>query len=85
MLSGLDLLLFASWLHTDGTSLGTGKPAALDAVLLLSHPLAYRCHGLGRTRGDEGAGLLGPRGGRTRGSSLSVIMSIWALCVSALG
>ena len=71
MLSGLDLLLFASWLHTDGTSLGTGKPAAIDAVLLLSHPLAYRCHGLGRTRGGEGAGLVGPWSGLPRASFLS--------------
>ena len=70
MLSGLDLLFFASWLHTDGTSLGTGRPAALDAVLLLSHPLAHRCHGLGRTRGGEGAGLVGPWCGPTRTSYL---------------
>ena len=59
-------------------------PFALDAVLLLSHPLSSRCHGRGRTRGDEGAGLLGPRSGRTRDSSLSVSMSIRALWDSAL-
>ena len=57
MLSGLDLLLFASWLHTDGASLGTGKSTALDAMILLSHPLSYQCHGMGRTRGGEGVGL----------------------------
>ena len=85
MRTRLGLLTIASWFLPYGTSLGTGKPLALDAVLLLIHPLSSRCRGRGRTRGDEGAGLLRPCGGRTRGSSLSVNMSIRALCVSALG
>ena len=56
----LGLLTVASWFLTYDTGLGTSRPAALDAVLLLSHPLAHRRHGLGRTRGGEDAGLVGP-------------------------
>ena len=62
-----------------GTGLVASWLIALDAVLLLIHPLSSWCHGRGRTRGDEGPGLLGPFGGCISGSSLSITMFIRTL------
>ena len=56
------------WL-TYGTSVGAGRPAALDALLILVRSLSNRGHVHGHPCG-EGAGLLGPRWGRTRDSTL---------------